>query len=234
MLIWTLAAGALVLAGCDRRDVNGSDGATPTTVGAKTSGLSPIENYKQARLREAMRGLLYDNLVTLDPETAPEVAREVAGRDYRDLVAEGRSNYEQSLFVEAIGSFTRAVVHSPDEFAAYEGLGDALVAKGRIEESQAAFATGLAIDGQSIAVRFKFAENLQRKGDLGMQIAALEDVLELDPAHVEAHSRLAIAHYYNNDDANAWREVRQTERLGGSVPPQFRILLAQRTQEPGE
>lgn len=207
--------------------------AGPSKPQSGGGGANPIENYKQARMKEALRGLKYDTgVVTLDPEQAPAIAQEVAGQVYADMVAHAYELLNSGLQVEAIGAFTRAVIRDPGSAPAYEGLSDALITKGRTKESQAALSSALMIDGQSASLRFKFAQNLQRAGDLPGQIAAFQRVLEVAPNHVESLSRLAIAHYFAEDYAAAWTYTHACEAAGGSVPPQFRELLASKHAEP--
>lgn len=234
----------LLLIGCERTasesasrsaaessTATGKQSTAPSAGG--TGGASPIENYKQARLIEAMRGLKYDTgVVELDPEYAPAIAGEVEGQSYDALITAAYELLNGGLGVEAIGAFTRTVIHSPDQVAGYEGLAEALITKGRVKESRAALRTALALDDLSVSLRFKYAQNLERMGDLPGQIAAYQRVLEVAPNHTEALSRLAIAHYFAEDFAGAWKYTHDCEAAGGAVPPQFRELLASRLSEP--
>ncbi|MCC7292339.1 MAG: hypothetical protein IT449_09800 [Phycisphaerales bacterium] len=217
------------IAGCERNQPANTASPDKTVASSPTGGLNPIENYKQQRMADAMRGLRYEaGVVTLDAAEAPQVAAELSGETFESLLAAGREQMGSSLHVEAIGSFTRAVILDPAQAEGLEALGDALITKGRITESQAAYASARAIDDTSIALRFKVAGNLQRQGDLDGQIAALQSVLDLDAAHAEAHARLAMAYYYKNDVESARSYLADAERLGAAVPPQFKALLAQK------
>ncbi len=217
------------IAGCERNQPANNSPPDKTVASSAAGGLNPIENYKQQRMADALRGLQYDTgVVTLDGQEAPKVAAELSGQTFEGLLASGWEQMGSSLHVEAISSFTRAVILDSTRAEGYEALGDALVTKGRINESQAAFASARAIDDTSVALRLKVAENFQRQGNLDAQIAALNAVLDLDAAHAETHARLAIAYYYEEDFESAKAHLADAERLGAAVPPQFKALLAQK------
>lgn len=217
------------IAGCERNQPASNASPDKTVASAPAGGLNPIENYKQQRMADAMRGLRYETgVVTLDSQEAPQVAAELSGQTFESLLAAGREQMGGGLHVEAIGSFTRAVILDSAREEGLEALGDALITKGRITESQAAYASARAIDDTSVSLRLKVAENFQRQGELDAQIAALNAVLDLDAAHAETHARLAIAYYYKNDVESARAYLEDAERLGAAVPPQFKALLAQK------
>ncbi|GMU38233.1 MAG: hypothetical protein KJ057_13200 [Phycisphaerae bacterium] len=233
LLAWAPLCAALLI-GCERGGApeDGKPSATATTA-STASGTSPIEDYRKERMKEAMRGLRYEKgYVELDPEQAPAIAEEVRNETYEGLLSKGRTELDSGLSVEAIGTFTRAVIHSPQQAPAYEALGDALITKGRVNESQAAYTSAMGIADDSAELRFKVAQNIQRGGDLDGQIAAYGRVIELDPNHAEAHSRIAIAYYYKEEYAAAWTHTHEAERLGGVVPPQFRGMLSAKLAEP--
>lgn len=195
--------------------------------------LAPPSDYRKARLASAMRGLRYDSgRVERDEPAASQV---IAG------VADAQASYERGLVelelnrrVEAIEAFTHAVLIDPDVAEYYEGLGTALVYKRHEQEGVAAFRTALDVDSELASARFKLADALQRTGDRAGAIEQFRELIDAQPDHAEAHARLAVLLYYAEDNAGAWRHVHDAEALGGSVPPQFRVLLARQMTEPAE
>jgi len=200
----------------------------------KGVGANPIEAYRENRFNEAVKGLVFeDGRVTLDPREAPRIADGVASTTLDALIARGRDQIAHGQHVEAIGTFRDAVIHSPDQAAGYDGLGDALITKGRIEMSQAAFATALDRGADGFQTGYKMALNTQRLGDLEAYASALRGLIGEQPDNAELHGRLAIALYYQQNYEGAWTEVHTTESLGGIVPPQFRQLLSGQMAEQG-
>ncbi|NOG56066.1 MAG: tetratricopeptide repeat protein [Planctomycetes bacterium] len=186
-------------------------------------------------MRQAMQGLIYDSgLVEVDPVVAADV---VGDRNPDAAVAE----YEEGLRmlyvvndrVAAIASFTRAVLLNPDRIEHYNGLGRALLFKGKMAESLAAFRTALLIDPDDFDAQLGLAEAMQMGGgEYEDAIVAWQRVLALDPSYDEAHGRLAALLYYTGDYAESWEHVHQAEAMGYAVPPQFRPLLAAKMAEP--
>lgn len=195
--------------------------------------ISPIENYKQERLNKALRGLDYGTgRVTFGAdwrEVEAEIAPEATAAS---LVVEGGTNLESSLFVEAIASFTHAVIRDPGSVEAYRGLAKALIGKGKTEFAHAAMETALDIAPTDAELLFELGLNYQRESDLEAAIATWNRLLDVQPQHAAAHERLAIAHYYLNEFDAAWTHVHAAEALGHAVPPQFRPLLEAKLAEP--
>lgn len=216
-----------------------SQGPAESTVAAgqteqQAPALSPIDDYRHARLARAMAGLKYDSgLVEID---GPVAARIVAGRDAQQAAAEyasGRQLLEQGLFVEAIAAHTKAVLLDPQQAEYYDGLAVALITRGRVEQALAAYRTCLSLDDSRVETRFRMGYALQMLGRLEEAVAEWSKVVEQQPAHGEAHSRLAIGYYYLGDYPSAWRHTHAAEAAGFAVPPQFRELLRTRLAEPG-
>jgi Flp pilus assembly protein TadD len=182
----------------------------------------------------AMAGLKYDSgLVEIDEAVAAKI---VAGRDAQQAAAEfaaGRELLEQGLFVEAIAAHTRAVLLDPESAEYYDGLGVALITRGRVEQALAAYRTCLKLDGSRLETRLRVGYALQMLGRLDEAVAEWLQVVEQQPGHGEAHSRLAIGYYYLGDYHSAWTHTHAAEAAGFPVPPQFRELLSARLAEPG-
>lgn len=190
-------------------------------------------SYKDRRQRDALLGFDYDGerleLV------ADEAAELVAGPDpelSRRELARGRELLERNLRLDAIAAFTRAVLAAPDEGEPYEALGDALLARRWSRRAELAFRAGVEVAPTSPTLRFKLGDALMRQGKLDESLVELREAVALDPAYGLAHARLAVELYFAHDYAAAWRAVDLAEANGGSVPPQFEVLLAQQLPDP--
>lgn len=188
---------------------------------------SPIENYKEQRMREAMRGLDYSSgRVTLTAEAA-EVARPGTEADGARLAAEAEAIFLTNDFPAAIAAYTKAVITYPRRAQTYLGLASALLPKGRFDEAEAAIRTALELEPRSPEARIALARLIEMRGENAPTIAAWKDVLAVDPRNAEAHARLAIATYYSGDSRGALEHVQACERLGGTLPAQFKDLIMQ-------
>lgn len=242
-----LTAPLLFLAGCQTHDQRWqtsadepSDGAAiaRTTERAAAPGddagpMNPIDNYKHERMRNAMRGLRYESgRAEID---AAEAAKVVTGRDAAAAAesnALGTELFETSMYVEAIEAQTRAVLQDPDVASYYSDLGLALTRKGKMDEAIAAYQSALDRDPESEATLARLAMGYELANRSAAAVEAWEQVVARVPTDTYAHMRLAVLNYYAGDYALAWEHVHAAEAAGGSVPPQFRPLLAQQMAEP--
>ena len=212
-----LVVGAL-LAGC-------SSDLSTLEAGSGGGSASPVENYKEQRMRDAMRGLSYDRgMVSLTAE-AGQIAQRGTLEEGARLAAEAAKVFETNDFPAAIAAYTKAVIVAPQRAETYLGLGRALLPKGRTVEAEAAFRTALGLNPKSLETKIEIARLVDSRGESEATIAAWKNVLSQDPKVAEAHSRLAVATYYKGDAAGAWRHISACERLGGSVPAQFKDLV---------
>jgi tetratricopeptide (TPR) repeat protein len=203
-------------------------------VGA-SEGTAPPSEYREALLRQAMRGLRYESgRVEIDEPVAAAIAQRGTREQALVEYERGKALLRRNMRIQAIEAHTRAVLIAPDEAVLYEGLGAALLAKDKTAEAIAAYRTALDLDPRYSAAHFGLADALQRQRNFNDAAAAYREVIQLDPNHAPAHTRLAVLLYYLDDDAGAWAHVHRVEALGSSVPAQFRELLAQRTPEPSE
>ena len=138
---------------------------------------------------------------------------------------------EINAIVRAIGAARDAVLQDPDNPEAYHALGRALRAKRKDDKALDAFTTAARLDPGSALIQMDLGDARNRMGDLRGAISAYTRAVELDETRGHAHARLAVLHYYAGNDAAAWASLRRADRLGAVVPPQFRVLLAQRTPE---
>lgn len=238
-VLTTLVLGVCVLAGC-KSDCPCNQSGGDMQVVAAPSEKAPVSesaaspgHYRRQLTERAMHGLSYETgrvIVQEDvAQTLPERGDASAAADASES---GWAHLRANDRIAALESFTRAVMIAPGRAETYVGLGTALVWKGKLDEAIAAFRTGLDLDAADVELRAKLADALERRGDLDAAVDAYRDVLALEPDHERSLKRLAIAYYYRNEDVAAWKHVHALEAQGGTVPPQFRSLLAERTPEP--
>lgn len=228
ILLLITSSGLMV--GCESEQT-----AARLTADEQVAGGAVSPDYRQERMQQAMRGLVYDTgLVEIDQPVAAELT---GGRNPQAAQAEyeegWRMLHEVNDRVGAIAAFTRSVMLDPDVPRHYTGLGRALMLKGKMNESLAAFRTALLMNPDDFDAQLGLAQAMERgNGSSEDAILAWQRVLELDPSHDEAHVRLAILLYYSGDYAESWDHVHQAEAMGQGVPPQFRPLLASQMAEP--
>ncbi len=179
-----------------------------------------FNELKEARFREAVSGLAFEETVVV-VEPLSDGGRFASERHLQaglDQLAANRTT-------GALQSITLAVRADPHWAAPYDGLGTALLAKGKDELALASFRTALVRDPAFIDARFKIASTLSRLGRRAEAIAAMEEVIELDPGRGPAHERLAIWSWYAGDAEAARRHAQAARELGHELPPQFTTLL---------
>ena len=186
-----------------------------------------FEDMKAARFREATVGLEFraDSVIVTEP---------IAGRtpdQANALVAEGNQKLDTNRRTGALTAFARAVRTDPDNALAYDGLGRALVTKGKVEYALAAYLTAARLDTTLVAAPFGAAMTLARLGRLDEAIDQMQLAVELDPANADAHQRLAIWYYYLDDTDIAWQHVRASRELGQEPPGQFIALLEAKARQ---
>lgn len=224
----SLAAAVCLLGGCDPGKVNSSVRAEGQGGGATT----PVTSWKQEQLAKAMRGISYDSGRAVPNADALKIAKRGTPQEVSAQLAKAEQALEGNNPYESIAEYTKAVIMAPENPDALYGLALALRTKGKSVEQEAALRTALdhrpgfedalIVLGYTLQSLDKFAESMQ----------AFERALKANPSNSEASSRIAILAYYVNDYAKAWTYVHRTEAMGAEVPPQFRVLLAERMREP--
>ena len=186
---------------------------------------SPAD-YRRAREQAALRGLRYDNgRVTVDEAFAAGLAE----RGDRAAAVTAYEQGERYLIgnrrTDALGAFTRAIIRWTEEADFYDGLGRALIFKGKHDKAIAAYRTGLELAPASVELRYHLADALVRTGELEAALDAFRRVLEVEPNHGPARRRIATLHYYAGNESAAWGHIRAAEAVGEPVPSQLRRLL---------
>ncbi len=241
----------LLVAGCNPADVNApvvesnaspevgsqspDDAATAPKTGTESEPkyTSPAE-FESAELKAAMRGIRYESGMAVVDKKVQKEMRGLNAASAQKLFAAGSACLEQNLRIEAIESFTKAVLGNPDDADYYAGLGRALMTEGLVDEAEAAFHSALKRAPDYFYAQFQLAMTKQMQGQQEEANQAWRDTLKIDANDAEAHSRLAIGLYYTGQFAEAWKHVHVAEGLGYNVPPQFRELLAANMVEPAK
>ncbi len=215
---------AAMLFGCQ---MNRARPLSSTSVihGAAAGTASP--DWRRERERRAMRGLRYD---TGRVEVDEAFGATVPGRGD---VAAAEAEYARGLALladnrqlEALATFTRAVIMTPDKAEFYAGLARVLMYQGGLsQQALAALRTGLDLAANSVELHYLLAELHNRLGQRDAAVAEYHTVLSLDPDNGDVHARLAVLAYYAGDSAAAWEHYRTAGALGADVPVQLVPLL---------
>jgi tetratricopeptide (TPR) repeat protein len=231
---WTITALATVVVatGCQ----SGGVGSHDVSAGAMhdEAAADPGSDYKKELDRIAMRGLSYESgRVEIDAPVADEMVPNPNPALAPALREQGLIElYSSNDRHAAIAALSRAVINDPAEPASYQALGRALLFKGKLPESEAAFRTALDLDPQFCEAGFQLGAMLQMAGRNAEALNQWLSVVQMDPNHGEAHSRLAIELYYAGRYDEAWQHVHAAQRLGIGVPAQFLPLLSAKAAEP--
>lgn len=194
------------------------------------TGISP-ENERTRMRREqfeaATRGLRFDGeAVVVEPRADTPVG------GYDAALAAGRQALDANEIVESVARFADAIHDRPDAAAGYTGMGRALLMMGKDDLALAAFRSALRVDDSANDARQQLALTLHRLDRRPEAIEAMNVVVARDPTQIEAHERLAIWHYYEQNYAKAWSHVAAAEQLGHAMPPQFIALLSGQMARP--
>jgi Flp pilus assembly protein TadD len=186
------------------------------------------DQRRRERFIEALAGLRFDRgrveLLIEPGGNAAEAER---------LAAEGRAALEQNQSIGAIAAYAGAIRQRPDQPGLMIGLGDAMTRRGELRLAEVAYRTAALQDDHTAEPQFKLAMTLARLAENESAIRQMQRVIELEPAHAQAHERLAIWRYYAGEHEAAWAHVRAAEALGHTMPPQF-IALLQSSGTPGK
>ena len=183
--------------------------------------------YNAKLLRDAMRGLDYDNdRVTINQVEARRLVKKPNAERAALVYEEAISLLYKNRVVDAIKNHTLAVLLDPESSQYYTGLGHAFIVKRKHAFARAAFQTALDINPNDIRARFLLADVLNRDGEYENSLVEMERVLELDADYPQAHNKMAIWSYYMGDTEAAKVHLNLARQLGDRVPPQFETILS--------
>lgn len=230
-LMVVAACSAIVLAGCGAPD--GKTMGSSRVEASGGSGLNPIQNYKQERLRNALKGLTYDGAIRVDAKAAAEIISTPSKEGSVEAVREAQKLLEGNDYVAAIGGFTKAVLLDVENAKAYEGLAKALITKGETAKAELALKKAIELAPKEASLYHELAMLLNGRNDMVGATQLWSKALDLDPNMAVAHERLAVIEFYREAYDKAWQHVKRCEALGGEVPRQLRQMLADKMAEPG-
>lgn len=222
----TCLALAVVMAGC-------LSGTAVRETAASDPGLNPIENYKQARFREAIRGLDYSSgRVRINPREAREVVPPDSPLNFDTQMEEAAALLLGNAYVESIAAYTKAVILNPNSPEAYVGLAKSLRTKGELGMGLAALRTSLDLRPNYVEARYLLGEFLWQNNQTGAAKRALEAVTSM-PASTdeerkyqgEAWRMLASAYWYDGNPRKALDAANKAIENGVEVPPQLLDLI---------
>lgn len=136
----------------------------------------------------------------------------------------GLIRLQQQDWPEAIRVFTRALAArpAPQQIAAANfNLGLALRAANRLEESVAAYASVLAIDGRNAQVHHNQGNVLLQLNRFAAATERFQKAVALEPELYDAHINLALTQLAAGDYANGWRNYEWRWRRPGYAPRGF-------------
>jgi Flp pilus assembly protein TadD len=189
-------------------------------------------SYRAQLYAEAIRGLKYENeTVTIDLAVADSIAQRGTREAAQAALNEGRTALDLNDQHAALRAFTRAVIIDPTLAEAYKLLGVAHSQRGKEPAALASFRKAVELTPDDVAARMKLAWSLGRLSRWAEEIDAWRDVVAIDPAQGEAHGRLAIALYMNEDLPGALDEIRAAQALGYEFPAQFLAQVARSSEQ---
>lgn len=209
-------------------NTGGDNGAAAMTADGSTTGaVSPIENFKQKVVIDAMRGLRYDTgRVVVDYGAGRSV--EGVGDVQRAMALFAQAEtllHEQNMVLPALSTYTEAVMIAPNQSVLLNGLGVALLAKGKKAEAEAAFLTALDLDPGFVDARYNLGVLYNNFGEYDAATRSWSEVLRLDPNHAGAHERLASLNYLNGNLDAARMHARAAKQRGASLAAPLERLI---------
>lgn len=198
---------------------------------ASQATASPVvkstDDYRKIRTAKALEGLRFeDGLVVVDAKAAPSLLASPKAMSSQEVFKAMPEMRAHNDFTGALAAYRWAILQDPDNAKAYEGLGDALIAKRKDDKALAAYRTAVALSPKDVGMRMKLAETINRNGDVQGWADELANVLALDPDNGQAHARMAVAKHYLGDDQGARKEMALAEQLGGDVPGALKAILS--------
>jgi len=132
---------------------------------------------------------------------------------------------------EALEEYRQATLRWPQDFAAWHGLGVALVKLDRLPEAAEAYRRALALMPTSAVTHYNLGVVCGRMGQDALALQELRQAIRLDPYDPRIRSDLAIALIRNGEREQAVRELREVLRRDPGYAP-ARAVLRSLGQEP--
>jgi tetratricopeptide (TPR) repeat protein len=232
MIIGALATGGILCAAaCAMLE--------PQSLADSRGGLNPIENYKEKRFQDAVRGLDFrTGRVRVDAAGAAQVLSAGPVPSFDEQLAEAQRLLEGNAYVESIGAFRTAVLLRPSSREALVGLAKSLRTEGEVAKGIAALRTALDAGARDAETRFLLGEFLWQNDQWREAQQVLLQVTTLTPSSEEearfigeAWRMLASAYWYANDPKAALNAAQRAAEYGVETPPQLLEMIRERLQK---
>lgn len=132
----------------------------------------------------------------------------------------------------AVEAFRRSAETNPESAEPLSELAGFLSDRGRVPEALEAYRAAAAREPANAVVQYNFALALEGAGDGPAAAEHYRAAIRADGSFAAAHNNLAILLYRAGDYAGAWREARESARLGLRPHPDFLRALAERMPPP--
>ena len=135
---------------------------------------------------------------------------------------------------EAIEAYKEALRLNPEFTAAKVNLAVELIRVGRTEEALQLGQGGSDSAPEAADLHYNMGCLAMREGRHDDAIKEFQAAVRLRPDFGVAHNNLAVEYFFQNDYANAWKEVHLAQRYGYKPNPDFLNALSERMPDPGE
>src|SRR5262249_44312678 len=118
----------------------------------------------------------------------------------------------------AIAEYKQAIALDPKVPLAHHNLGNALAAKGRLDDAIAEYKRAIDIDPKFASARFALGNALAAKGQLDDAIAHYKEAISLKEDYAEAYCNLGHVLREQGQFADALVQLRRGHKLGSKSP----------------
>lgn len=135
-------------------------------------------------------------------------------------------------FDGAAESYSKALRINPRFSQAHASLGDIFIRQGRINEALEHYKSAVEANPDDLIMRYKLANILLRLRRFDEAVYHYRKILDRKPDLGRVHNNLAVALFFKGDYAEAWKEVRLSEKYGVKPAASFLKGLAKKMPEP--
>ncbi|UCD85487.1 MAG: tetratricopeptide repeat protein [Deltaproteobacteria bacterium] len=132
---------------------------------------------------------------------------------------------EQGMYDEAIKAYQRTIFLEPDFFEAYGNLGNAYSFMGMYDKAIREYHKALEIKPDFAGAFYNLGSTYAKKDMPDEAIRAYQRAVGINPYFVEAHYKLGTIFYHRKQYDLSARHFKIMERLGYSIPLEFREIL---------
>jgi tetratricopeptide (TPR) repeat protein len=140
----------------------------------------------------------------------------------------GNMYQDRSRWKAAIRTYRKMVDNFPDMFSGYYFLGQSYAKNGQVQAARKAFEKCLSLDPNLIEPRLAlialFRDNRDNQNNDQQIIRLYRDILEREPANIQASAGLGLFYYERGDEAAAGRIFNQLGRRSIQDPTVFQYV----------